>query len=162
MQFDWHLPENTRIGRSAVGVLFSSHMRAGSHWAHVTEVKESGDAVWSIMLRATSSSMTGLVSNGLGRNVNGGLHRPQCLKFAVFFRWQWYWCHWLALTFPRLESNWEPLGYYVSEHPMLLWWTSCKLDQPVTLVFFTLIFGVILNPALSVLMILVYIDCCHI
>ncbi len=38
-----------------------------------------------------------------------------------------------ALTFPKLESNWEP-GYYVSEYPLLLWWTSRMLDQPVTLI----------------------------
>lgn len=31
VQLDWHLPENTRTGRSAISTLFSSHMRAGSH-----------------------------------------------------------------------------------------------------------------------------------
>ncbi len=31
-----------------------------SHWADVTAVKESGDAVGNIMLRVASSSMTGL------------------------------------------------------------------------------------------------------
>ena len=28
---DWHLPQNTRIGRFAIGTLCSSRMRAGSH-----------------------------------------------------------------------------------------------------------------------------------
>ena len=42
MQLDWHSPVN-RIGRSATGAPFSSQMRAGSHWAHVTDVKESGE-----------------------------------------------------------------------------------------------------------------------
>ena len=31
--------------------------------------------------------------------------------------WRRHWCHWLALTFPRPESNWETLGRYVSVHP---------------------------------------------
>ena len=39
MQLDWHLPEND---------------------AHLTGMKESGDAVVNLMLRVTSSSMTGL------------------------------------------------------------------------------------------------------
>ena len=38
-----------------------SQMRAGSQLAHVTDVKESGDAVANVMLPATSSSRTGLV-----------------------------------------------------------------------------------------------------
>ena len=48
------------IARSATGDPFSSKMRAGSHWAHVTGVKESGNAVVNIILPVTSSSMTGL------------------------------------------------------------------------------------------------------
>lgn len=37
MTLDWHSPENTRVGRSTP---------PGSHWAHVTDVKESGDAMF--------------------------------------------------------------------------------------------------------------------
>ena len=40
---NWYSQENTRIGRSATGTLFSSQMRSGSHWTHVTGVRESGD-----------------------------------------------------------------------------------------------------------------------
>ena len=54
---DWHSPENTRIGRSANGALFSSQIRAGSHWAHGTGVKESEDAVVEVLLHVTSPSM---------------------------------------------------------------------------------------------------------
>ena len=31
VQLDWHLPENTRIGRAATSTPFSSQMRAGPH-----------------------------------------------------------------------------------------------------------------------------------
>ncbi|KAI4888818.1 hypothetical protein NFI96_023925, partial [Prochilodus magdalenae] len=55
-----HLPENSRIGKFATGALCSSQMKAGSHWAHVTDVTESGDAVESDLLPATSLSMTSL------------------------------------------------------------------------------------------------------
>ncbi len=48
------------VSRSTIGATFSSRMRAGSHWTHVTDVKESGDAVENVMLSATSSSMISL------------------------------------------------------------------------------------------------------
>ena len=32
MHPDLHLPENTRIGRFTIGALYSSRMKAGSHW----------------------------------------------------------------------------------------------------------------------------------
>jgi len=57
---DWHLSENTKNSRFAIYALWSSRMKAGSHWAHVTDVTESGDAVEYVLLSATSSSMTGL------------------------------------------------------------------------------------------------------
>ena len=50
----------TGIGRSATGTLFSSQMRAGSHWAHGTGMNDSGDAVVYYMPPVTTSSMTGL------------------------------------------------------------------------------------------------------
>lgn len=62
MRLDWHLPENTRIGRSATAVPFSSQMRTGSHRAHVTDVKECGHAMVNIMLPVTSLSMPSLVA----------------------------------------------------------------------------------------------------
>ncbi len=78
MQLDWHMPVNTRIGRSAIGFSFSSGIRAGSHWAHMTDLKESVNAMENIVLPTTSSSMTfwWWVSDGLGRNILGGSHRP--------------------------------------------------------------------------------------
>ena len=48
-----HLPENTRIGKFAIGASFSSQMRAGSQLAHVTDEKESLDAAANVMLLAT-------------------------------------------------------------------------------------------------------------
>lgn len=33
---DWHLPENSRL---STGALFSPQRRAGSHWAHPTDVR---------------------------------------------------------------------------------------------------------------------------
>ncbi len=59
-ELDWHLPLNARIGRSATGTLCFLQ-RAGSPWAHVTDVKGSGEAVENITLPVTSFSMTGLV-----------------------------------------------------------------------------------------------------
>jgi hypothetical protein len=56
----WHLPENTKIGKFDTGALCSWQIKAGSHWAHVTDVTESWDAVENVLLPATSSSMTGL------------------------------------------------------------------------------------------------------
>lgn len=41
--------QNTRIGKSAIVALFSSPIRAGSHWAHVKDVKESAGAVFNVM-----------------------------------------------------------------------------------------------------------------
>ncbi len=58
MQLDWHMPVNTRIGRSAIGAPFSSGIRPGLHWAHVSDLKESVNAMENIMLPTTSSSMT--------------------------------------------------------------------------------------------------------
>ncbi len=50
-QLDWHLPENSRIGRSAIGIPLFLRMRAGSHCAHV---KESEDAICkNVMLPAS-------------------------------------------------------------------------------------------------------------
>ncbi len=49
------------IGRFATCTLCFSQMRAGSPWAHVTDVKGSGEAVENVMLPVTSFSMTGLV-----------------------------------------------------------------------------------------------------
>ena len=63
VQLDWHSPENSRFGRSTTGAPFSSQMRASSHWAHVTGVKESGDAVVNVMR---------WVSDGLGMQIPGG------------------------------------------------------------------------------------------
>ena len=57
---NWPLHENTRIGRSSIGAPFSSQMRAGSRWAHVTGVKESTDVVVNVILLVTSSGMTSL------------------------------------------------------------------------------------------------------
>ena len=44
-----HSWENSRIGRIAIGNLFSLQMRAGSQWAHVTGMNESGDTVVNVM-----------------------------------------------------------------------------------------------------------------
>ncbi|KAI4871280.1 hypothetical protein NFI96_019807, partial [Prochilodus magdalenae] len=57
VQDAWHLPENTRIGKFTTDALCFSQMKAGSHWAHVTE---SRDAVESDLLPVTCFSMTGL------------------------------------------------------------------------------------------------------
>ena len=54
----WHLWENTRIGRSAVGTQFSSQIREGSNWA-----RDRHERFWrrmvNVMQPTTSSSMTG-------------------------------------------------------------------------------------------------------
>ncbi len=65
-----HLLINTRIGRSTTGALCFSQMRAGSPWAHVTDVNGSGEAVENVMLHVTSFSMTvwWWISDGLGRD----------------------------------------------------------------------------------------------
>lgn len=60
MQLEWHVPKNTRTGRSTTRTLFSSQLKAGSHRAHMTDVKESGDTVPNVMLFASTSNMTGL------------------------------------------------------------------------------------------------------
>lgn len=39
---------------------FGTRMRAGSYWTHVADVREPGDAVWHVLLPATSSSVTTL------------------------------------------------------------------------------------------------------
>ncbi|KAI4894463.1 hypothetical protein NFI96_033307 [Prochilodus magdalenae] len=62
VELDWHLPQNTRIGRSATGALCFSQMRAGFNRAHVTDVTGSGDTVENVMPPAKSFSMTGLVT----------------------------------------------------------------------------------------------------
>lgn len=48
VQLNWHSPENTSAGRSTTVAVFTSQKRAGSHWASVTEAKESGKAVTNI------------------------------------------------------------------------------------------------------------------
>lgn len=53
-------PQNTRRGRPAIRAQLSSQMRAGSRWALVTDMKESGETVAIVKPPATSSSMTGL------------------------------------------------------------------------------------------------------
>lgn len=52
--------ENTRAGKST-SVLFSSKMRADSHWVHVTDMKETEDTAAKIMRPSKSSSITGSV-----------------------------------------------------------------------------------------------------
>ncbi len=59
VELNWHLPLNTRSGLSAIGTLRFSQMRAGSPWAHVTDVKGHGEAVENVMLPVTLFSMTG-------------------------------------------------------------------------------------------------------
>ena len=95
VRLDWHLPENTRIGTT-----FSSQMRAGSDWAHVNGVKESGEAVVNVMLTVTSSSTTRLA-------VPGHM-RPECVCRQFLDKRHWY--HELALSFPSpklIEHLWE-------------------------------------------------------
>ena len=69
VQLDWRSPKLTRTDRSTTGA--PSQMRVGSHRAHVTGVKESGDTVVNVMLPVTSSSLTSLV---LGQRWSGGAY----------------------------------------------------------------------------------------
>lgn len=57
--------------------LFSLQMTAGSHSAHVKDVRVCGDAVENILLPAASSRMTGLAA-GQRWYILGGLRRPTC------------------------------------------------------------------------------------
>lgn len=61
-------PQNTRRGRPAIRARLSSQMRAGSRWARVTDMKESGETVAIVKLPATSSIWQ-WVSDGVGRHV---------------------------------------------------------------------------------------------
>lgn len=68
------------------------------------------------------------VSNNTQTNVPTMLlqltYAPDQQSIVSIARHRW---HWLALTFPRPESIWQPLGFYVSEHPKPL---SSTTDCP--------------------------------
>lgn len=68
-------PQNTRRGRPAIRARLSSQMRAGSCWAHVTDMKESGETVAIVKPPATSSSTTGLA---VGQRRCGEACPPLC------------------------------------------------------------------------------------
>lgn len=69
---------NPRTGRSAISTLFYSQMTTGSHWADVTDGKESGDGVPIIMLPAISFNLSDQSKHNLG-----GSHRSPCVSTST-------------------------------------------------------------------------------
>lgn len=172
MQLDWHLPENTRIGRSATGAPFSSRMRACSQWAHVKE--ESGDALVNCLQHDPAWSIWKL---GQWCSEEEHSHTPPLAS-----QWYPYCCKEPAWNSQSLcqalylcIGSWVPPGAWQCVD-------SCKMTKalmPLTgphisqtgiklrtlwlLCIRAFWFSVwFLNPALSGFMILISIDHCHI
>ncbi len=67
---------------------------------------------WDEILRATVRHYAGAVGPGF-LLVQDNAPASCGQSVLAVPGWRRHWCHWLALTFPRPESNWEPLGCYV-------------------------------------------------
>ena len=99
MQLDWHLQENTTIGRFTIGALFSSQMSAGSQLAHA-RLKES----W-VFHESRSRCLLPSRPTRIG---------PWWM-WVPWVGWRWYCsCGWTTCrSWRSQESIEEPCGHWV-------------------------------------------------
>lgn len=94
VQLDWHWCH----WPSAIGALFTTQKKAGSHWAHVVGMKESGDAMVKAILWHCQAWFGGLLMVWGGISLEASISRPTVPHCSKVLGW-------------NLESDWQTFGW---------------------------------------------------
>lgn len=105
------LPEPSSMTSSSLLVWMFDSLVGGQWWSG-EEYQANGTLTavmyWYEILRAIIRPYTGSLAPGF---LSSCAH-----SVCAVSGWRRNWCHWLALMFPKPESNWKPLRHYVSDH----------------------------------------------